>query len=93
MNIRMSRSALFAALFAATAAAAITGAAVRGESRETPFGADCASAFWPMIPADCLDGGDGVAVRFIDADLAAGEAEADAEEDDLRFRYEAAFAG
>jgi hypothetical protein len=93
MNIRMSRSALFAVLFAATAAAAIAGAAVRGESRETPFAADCASAFWPMIPADCLDGGNGVAVRVIDADLQAGEAEADAEEDDLKFRFEAAFAG
>lgn len=93
MNIRMSRSTLFAVLFAATAAAAITGAAVRGESRETPLGADCASAFWPMIPADCLEGAGPNEVRMIDADLQAAEAEADAEQDDLRFRFEAAFSG
>ena len=93
MNIRMSRSTLFAALFAATAAAAITGAAVRGESRETPLEAICAAASWPMIPADCLDGAPTQEIRLIDADLEAGEAEADAEEDDLKFRFEAAFTG
>ncbi len=80
-------------IFAATAAAAVTGATVRGESRETPFEADCASASWPMIPANCLDGGNGTSVRIIDADLQAAEAESDAEQDDLRFRFEAAFTG
>ena len=45
-----------------------------------------------MIPAACLEG-DHSDVRVIDADLQAGEAEADAEEDDLRFRFEAAFSG
>ena len=31
--------------------------------------------------------------RFIDADLRAAEAEYDAEEEELRFRFEAAFSG
>lgn len=92
VTIRINRPVMLAALFAATAAAAITGAAVRSESRDTPLEAICAAASWPMLPADCIEGGDR-AVRVIDADLQAAEAEADAEEDDLRFRFEAAFSG
>ena len=93
MSLRISRSTLFASLFAATAVAAITGAAVRGESRETPLEAICAAASWPVIPANCLAGVASQEIRLIDSDLEAAEAEADAEQDDLKFRFEAAFAG
>jgi hypothetical protein len=92
MAFGLSRPVLLAAVFAATAAAAIAGAAVRGESRDNPREVACAAAEWPMIPAECLEGGDGD-VRVIDGDLRAAEAEYDAEEDELRFRFEAAFSG
>jgi hypothetical protein len=93
MNIPMNRTAFLAVLFAATASATITGLTVDGESHETSVAAICTSADWPMIPMDCLDGGSDRSVRIVDADLQAAEAEADAEEDDLRFRFDAAFAG
>jgi hypothetical protein len=92
MAFGFNRPVLLAAVFAATAAAAIAGAAVRGESRDNPLEMVCAAADWPMIPAECLEGGDG-AFRYIDADLRAAEAEYDAEEEELRFRFEAAFSG
>ena len=79
-------SALSAAVFAATAAAAIAGATVRGESRDNPLDAMCAAADWPMIPQECLVGSDG-AVRIIDGDLKAAEAEADAEEDESQVPF------
>ena len=70
MAFGFSRPVLLAAVFAATAAAAIAGAAVRGESRDNPREVACAAAEWPMIPAECLEGGDGD-VRVIDGDLRA----------------------
>lgn len=58
---------IFAAVaFAATVAAAVTGATLRGETREAPTVAEiCAKADWPMIPAECLDGAGDRNVRVV----------------------------
>ena len=63
------RTALLAFAFAATSAAALTGASLRGESMESGLGVDCAAAVWPMIPAACLNGGSGHEVRYVSTDM------------------------
>lgn len=62
------RKGLLATAFAATVAAALTGASLRGETREVDLAATCATAAWPMIPAACLDGGPSHDVRYVTAD-------------------------
>jgi len=65
MSIRF-RPLLVAAAFAAIVAATVTGATLRGETREAPTSAEiCATAEWPMIPAECLDGAIDRQVRVI----------------------------
>jgi hypothetical protein len=59
------RTAFLSVAFAATVAAAITVASVRGETKETSIDDICATAEWPMIPARCLDGGRGHDVRVV----------------------------
>lgn len=66
MNTRI-RQTLVAVAFAATAAAGITGATLRGETKETDLAATCQQAAWPMIPADCLEGGPYHNVRYVSA--------------------------
>jgi hypothetical protein len=61
------RKALLATAFAATVAGALTGASLRGETKEVDLAATCASAEWPMIPAACLNGGSDN-VRYVTAD-------------------------
>jgi predicted homoserine dehydrogenase-like protein len=57
---------MVAAGFAAIVAATVTGATLRGETREAPTTAEfCATAEWPMIPAECLDGAGDRQVRLI----------------------------
>ena len=58
---------IFAAVaFAATVAAAVTGATMRGETHEAPTVAEvCAKADWPNIPAECLDGAARQDVRVV----------------------------
>ena len=52
-----TRKIFVAVAFAATVAAAVTGATLSGETREAPTVAEaCATAEWPLIPAECLDG-------------------------------------
>jgi hypothetical protein len=89
------RTALLAFAFLATTAAVITGATLRGESKESPEQQICASATWPMIPANCLEGGKGRDVRPVGADVDAFDAEADAEAQeergDMQIRFAADF--
>ncbi|HET7715016.1 MAG TPA: hypothetical protein VFK86_05265 [Bauldia sp.] len=52
-----TRQIVVAVAFAATVAAAVTGATLRGETREAETVAEkCLKAEWPLIPAECLDG-------------------------------------
>ena len=60
-----TRKALLSIAFAATVAGALTGASLRGETKELDI---CAAAAWPMIPAACLEGGIGQDVRYVSAD-------------------------
>ena len=78
------RPVFLAIAFSVTVAAAITGATLRGETKESTVAivTDCAEAAWPMIPAGCLKGGDGREVRMIGADVDAFDAEEDAEAQD-----------
>lgn len=62
------RKILLATAFAATVAGALTGASLRGETKEVDLAATCASAEWPMIPAACLSGGSDNDVRYVTAD-------------------------
>ncbi len=61
------RKILLATAFAATVAGALTGASLRGETKEVDLAATCAAAEWPMIPAGCLDG-TARDVRYVTAD-------------------------
>jgi hypothetical protein len=68
-----TRTLLLAAAFATTVAAGITGLTYRGETKEAGFIENaCARASWPLIPANCLEGGRGYDVRVI-TDMPAGE--------------------
>jgi hypothetical protein len=61
-----TRPIFIAVAFAATVAAAVTGATLRGETREAPTVAEvCATAEWPLIPAECLDGPHDRSVRVV----------------------------
>jgi hypothetical protein len=71
MNTRI-RQTLVAVAFAATVAAGITGATLRGETKETDLAATCAAANWPMIPAECLQGARQENVRYVSADKLPG---------------------
>jgi hypothetical protein len=71
MNTRI-RTVVMAFAFAATTAAAITGASLRAETKETDVAAACATAEWPRIPADCLDGAHAETVRHIAIDSVMG---------------------
>lgn len=62
------RKGLLATAFAATVAAALTGASLRGETKEADMEATCAAAAWPQIPAACLEGGQNRDVRYVTAD-------------------------
>jgi hypothetical protein len=62
------RKAFLATAFAATVAGALTGASLRGETKEIDFAATCAAAEWPMIPAACLENGPAKDVRYVTAD-------------------------
>jgi hypothetical protein len=62
-----TRKAFLTAAFAITVAAALTGASLRGETKEIDIQANCAAAEWPMIPAECLEGVE-KDVRFVTAD-------------------------
>ena len=67
MNTKI-RQALVVVAFSAVAAAAITGATLRGESKETSLTEACATYDWPKIPAACLDGAHATDVRYVSAD-------------------------
>ena len=60
---------LIATAFSASVAAALTGAAVSGQSEDIDTGINCTTAHWPMIPAECLEGAPVRDVRFAIADL------------------------
>lgn len=60
------RQTVVAVAFAATVALGITGATLRGETKETDVAATCEAAAWPNIPAECLAGA-GNDIRYISA--------------------------
>lgn len=66
MMIKRTRKFFVAVAITATAAAAVAGATLRGETREAPTTAEvCATVAWPNIPAECLQGAEHGAVRVI----------------------------
>ena len=66
MMIKRTRKFFVAVAITATAAAAVAGATLRGETREAPTTAEvCATVAWPNIPAECLDGVEEGSVRVI----------------------------
>jgi hypothetical protein len=67
MNTKI-RQALVVVAFSAVAAAAITGATLRGETKETSLAEVCATAQWPNIPPACLDGARAADIRYVTAD-------------------------
>jgi hypothetical protein len=84
-----TRQIFVAVAFAATVAAAVTGATLRGETREAPTVAEvCATADWPLIPAECLDGASDRNVRVVTGQEAATKKFAAAEMDE---RFAVAF--
>ena len=66
------RNGLLAVAFAATVAAAITGATPRGETREANLDDACSHVTWPMVPAQCLQGAAEHHVRYAMAGEATG---------------------
>ena len=87
---KRTRQIFASVAFAAIVAATVTGATLRGESREAPTVAEiCAQAEWPNIPVQCLDGAVNHQVRVISGNTtAAPQAVAMA---DMRERFEVAF--
>lgn len=61
---------MIATAFSASVAGALTGAALSGETHEINTAETCASALWPMIPAECLDGAPVRDVRHATATVA-----------------------
>ncbi len=53
------RTFLMASAFAVTVAAGLTGLSMSAQTKESPLADACAHATWPMIPGQCLSGGDG----------------------------------
>ena len=54
--------------FAAIVASGVTALTLSGETKEAGFVENaCAKAAWPLIPASCLDGAHGAAVRVVGA--------------------------
>lgn len=87
---KRTRQIFAAVAFSATVAAAVTGATLRGETREAPTVDEaCASVEWPNIPAECLSGAVKTDVRFINGFESAPQAMASA--DNMRERFEVAF--
>jgi hypothetical protein len=64
------RKVLIATAFSASIAGALTGAALSGETRQIDTAQTCATAHWPMIPAECLEGAPVREVRYATATLA-----------------------
>jgi hypothetical protein len=75
--------------FAATVAVAVTGATLRGETREASTVSEtCQKADWPLIPAECLDGAAEHSVRVVTGNEAATQKFAAA---DITERFAVAF--
>ena len=77
------RSAMLASAFALTVAAAVSGATLKGETREASLDETCAHETWPAIPVHCLTGDVAQAVRAIPIDSVSAR--------DMRARFEIAF--
>ena len=77
------RSAVLASAFAVTVAVAVTGASLKGETREVRLDEACAHETWPAIPVQCLSGEVRPAVRIVAIDQAYDRA--------MRARFAAAF--
>jgi hypothetical protein len=84
------RPAFLALAFSATVAAAITGLSLRGETREINIDQACSQVAWPMIPANCLEGGRGYDVRVVSADPVPSKP-VPADQVALDLRFETAF--
>ena len=78
------RKTLLATAFAATVAATLTGASLRGETKEVDMTAICNTAAWPMIPAACIDGAGAQSVRYVTADISESDR-------DMKDRFAVAF--
>ncbi len=74
---------LIATAFSATVAGAFTGVAVSSETKQPISAVNCSDAHWPMIPAECMEGGQARDVRVITVSLAADQV--------MQQRFEIAF--
>ena len=77
------RSNALTLAFALTVAAAVSGATLRGETREARPDETCAHETWPAIPVHCLTGNVAQAVRVIPIDSVSAR--------DMGPRFEIAF--
>ncbi len=90
--ITRTRKFFVAVAVSATAAAAVAGATLSGETREAPTTAEiCATAAWPNIPTECLDGAGHASVRMIAIGSEAPSARAVVAANGLSERFEIAF--
>lgn len=77
------RSNTLTVAVALTVAAAVSGATLKGETREARLDETCAHETWPAIPVHCLTGNVARAVRAIPIDSVSAR--------DMRARFEIAF--
>ena len=59
------RAVLLAVAFSTTVAAALTGASLSGQTKETSLDDTCTHAAWPLIPAQCLEGAQDREIRIV----------------------------
>jgi hypothetical protein len=80
------RTTMLATIFSVGIAAGFTGLTLTsGESHESSLEESCARSAWPNIPAACLEGGSGEAVRYVSAD------DEEHEEIEMELRFANAF--
>ena len=90
--ITRTRRFFVAVAIGATAAAAVAGATLSGQTREAPTTAEvCATVAWPNIPAQCLDSANQASVRMIAMTTEAPRATTAAAPAGLNERFEVAF--
>lgn len=91
MNTKF-RTTIAAFAFVATVAAVATGLTTfRGETKEASIATLCSTATWPSIPASCLEGGSGHAVRNVTTDRLDEVGSADVGQLAMQGRFDIAF--
>ena len=87
MNTKF-RPAFMALAVSAIAVVAITGATLRGKSKEGLSVADtCATAAWPLIPANCIPDASGRQVRMVGVEADTADATIGKVADGMQLRF------